>query len=88
VIVPDSIVSHSREQVAYFGSNGLPRRHEYTVDILGGAPGLNYASDYRNVNGIVVPTTRRVYAPNANKQKILEPLRVAIDIRDITFSAD
>jgi hypothetical protein len=23
------------------------RRHEYTVDVLGNAPGLNYAPDYR-----------------------------------------
>jgi hypothetical protein len=86
VIVPDSIASHSREQVAYFGPEGLLRRQEYTVDILGGAPGLNYAYDYRNIDGIMVPTTRRVYAYDANKQKVPEPVLVAIDIRDIAFS--
>jgi hypothetical protein len=88
VIVPDSIASHSREQVAYFGLDGLLRRHEYTVDIIGGASGLNYAADYRKVDGIVVPTKRRVYAPDANKRKIAEPVLVAIDIRDISFSGD
>lgn len=88
VIVPDSIASHSREQVAYFGPDGLLRRHAYTVDIMGGAAGLNYATDYRNVDGIVVPMKRRVYAPDANKQKIPEPVLVAIDIRDIAFSGD
>jgi len=88
VIVPDSIASHSREQIAYFGPDGLLRRHEYTVDIMGGAAGLNYASDYRNIDGIVVPTKRRVYAPDANKQKIPEPVLVAIDIHDIAFSGD
>jgi hypothetical protein len=88
VIVPDSIASHSREQVAYFGPDGLLRRHEYTVDIMGGAAGLNYAADYRNVDGIMVPTKRRVYAPDGNKQKIPNPVLVAIDIRDIAFSAD
>jgi hypothetical protein len=86
VIVPDSIASHSREQVVYFGPEGLLRRHEYTVDILGGAPGLNYAYDYRNIDGIMVPTTRRVYAYDANEQKVPEPVLVAIDIRDIAFS--
>jgi hypothetical protein len=45
VVVPDSMASHSREQVAYFGPDGLLRRHECTVDILGGAAGLNYAVD-------------------------------------------
>jgi hypothetical protein len=88
VIVPDSIASHSREQVAYFGPDGLLRRHEYTVDLMGGAAGLNYAANYRNVDGIMVPTKRRVYAPDGNKQKILNPVLVAIDIRDIAFSAD
>ncbi len=85
MIVPDSIASHSREQVVYFGPDGLLRRHDYTVDVMGGAPGSNYAADYRNVDGIVVPTKRRVYAPDANKRKIPEPVLVAIDIRDISF---
>jgi hypothetical protein len=53
---------------------------------MGGASGLNYATDYRDVDGIVVPMKRRVYAPDANKQKIPEPVLVAIDIRDISFS--
>jgi hypothetical protein len=33
-----------------------------TVDIVGGATGLLYATDYRDVDGIVIPTTRRGYA--------------------------
>lgn len=88
VIVPDSIASHSRQQVVYFGPDDLLRRHEYTVDILGGASGLNYAADYRNVDGIVVPTKRRVYAADANRRKILDPVLVAIDIHDMAFRAD
>ena len=35
-----------------------------------------------------MPTKRRVYAPDGNKQKIPNPVLVAIDIRDIAFSAD
>ena len=85
ITYPDSIASHTREQVAYYGRDGLLRRHAYTVDVLGGTSGLNYAFDYRDVNGIMVPTTRRVYPPDANSQKALEPLLVAIDIREIAF---
>ena len=62
VIFPDNVKSHTREQISCFGPNGLLRRHDYTVDILGGATGLNYASDYRDVDGIIGPTKRRVYA--------------------------
>ena len=64
------------------------RRHAYTVDIMGGVAGLNYATDCRSVDGIVVPTKRRFYTPDANNQKISEPALVAIDIRDIAFGAD
>jgi hypothetical protein len=35
-----------------------------------------------------VPTTRRVFAADITKGQIPEPVLVAIDIRDISFSAD
>ncbi len=62
------------------------RRHEYTVDILGGAQGVNYAYDYRDFGGILVPTTRRVFSYDAAKQKIPGLPLVAIDIEDVAFS--
>ena len=83
---PDSIASHSREQVSYFGADGLLRRHDYTVDILGGATGLNYASDYRDVDGIIVPAKRRVYAYEGDYQLVKEPLLVAIDMGEINLT--
>jgi hypothetical protein len=61
------------------------RRHEYVVDIIGGARGLNYAFDYREVNSIKVPTTRRVVGFDDKKRKIPAPVLVAIDIREISF---
>jgi hypothetical protein len=85
VTFPDNVKSHTREQVSCFGPDGLLRRHDYTVDILGGATGLNYASDYRDVDGIIVPTKRRVYAYEGDYQLIKEPLLVAIDMGEITL---
>ena len=84
---PDSVASHNREQVSYFGEDGLLRRHEYTVDIMDGARGVNYASDYRDVDRIQVPTTRRVYAYDDRKNKLSAPLLVAIDFGEIAFAA-
>ena|ERR1700722_14163969 len=84
---PDSVVTHTREQISYFGKDGLLRRHEYSVDVLGGASGLNYAFEYRDFGGIKVPTKRRVYAFNAQKQKVPEPILVAIDLSHIEFEA-
>lgn len=86
VTFPNSVKSHTREQISCFGSDGLLRRHDYTVDILGGATGLNYASEYRDVNGILIPTKRRVYSYEGDYQLVPEPLLVAIDIGDITVT--
>ncbi len=83
VTFPDYIKSHTREQISCFGPDGLLRRHDYTVDILGGATGLNYASRYRTVNGIVFPTKRRIFAYEGNYKLVPEPLLVSIDMAEI-----
>jgi hypothetical protein len=84
ITFPDSVKSHTRVQISCFGPDGLLRRHDYTVDILGGATGLNYASDYRDVDGIIVPTKRRIYAWEGDYQPVMEPLLVKIDMGEIT----
>jgi hypothetical protein len=81
---PANVASHAREQVTYFGRDGLTRRHDYVVEVLGGATGANYSTDYREFQGIRVPTIRRVYAYDAEGQKVSEPL--SIDIEDASFS--
>jgi hypothetical protein len=88
VTFPENVKSHTREQISCFGPDGLLRRHDYTVDILGGATGLNYASDYRDVDGIIMPTKRRVYAYEGDYQLVKEPLLVAIDMGEITLLED
>jgi hypothetical protein len=85
VTFPDTVKSHTKEQISCFGPDGLLRRHDYRVDILGGATGLNYASDYRNVDGITIPAKRRVYAYEGDYQLVKEPLLVAIDMAEITL---
>ena len=83
VTFPDTVKSHTTEQISCFGPHGLLRRHDSRVDILGGASSLKYASGYRNVNGIIVPTKRRVYAYDGDYQLAKEPLLVAIDVGEI-----
>ncbi len=86
ITFPDHIKSHSREQISCFGPDGLLRRHDYTVDILGGATGLNYASGYRDVGGIIFPTQRRIYAYEGDYQLVPEPLLVKIDMGEISLA--
>jgi hypothetical protein len=83
VTFPDTVKSHTRKQIFCFGADGLLRRHDYTVDILGGGTGLNYATGYQNVEGIMFPLIRRVYAYTGDYQRVPEPVLVAIDIKDV-----
>ena len=85
VTFPDNVKSHSKEQISCFGPDGLLRRHDYTVDILGGATGLTYALIIRDVDGIIVPTKRRVYAYEGDYQLVKEPLLVAIEMAKLPF---
>jgi hypothetical protein len=85
VTFPDHIKSHCKEQISCFGPDGLLRRHDYTVDILGGATGLNYAYNYRTIEGIKFFTKRRVYAYEGDYVLVPEPLLVNIDVSQITL---
>ena len=60
-------------------------RHDFTIDILGGATGPVYATDYRDVDGIIIPTTRRGYAWQGDYLLVPEPRLVAIDMGEITI---
>jgi hypothetical protein len=86
VTFPEPYAAHTRTQYVYFGEDGLVRRHLYTVDVLGGAPGTNYAAEYQSINGLMVATRRRILAFNEARQKIDEPILVSIDLDDIHFT--
>jgi hypothetical protein len=84
---PDNIASHTREQVTYFGPDGLMRRHDYVVDIMGGADGAHYVGDYRNHGGLLTPHRRRVHPRGADNQKIEAPILVSIDIARLRYTS-
>jgi hypothetical protein len=82
---PDDVDSHTAEQFFHFDDDGLLFRHTYTVDILDGATGANYPSKWETIDGIAVPTVRRIYGYDDERQKIPEPVLVSIDISDLRF---
>jgi hypothetical protein len=45
------IATHSKEQVFYFDKESLLRRQDYNVDVLGGAPSANHASEHKEFSG-------------------------------------
>jgi hypothetical protein len=90
VTFPVHIATHCAEQVFYFDRAGLLRRHDYVPDVHGKGPAAQPAahlvSEYREFDGIMVPTRRRVYPVDANGHVADEPLLVTIDIDRVTFS--
>jgi hypothetical protein len=85
ITYPDSIVAHTRQQAYCFDQHGLIRRLDYTVDGLGGAPAVEYPSEYRAFDGIMVPTRRRVYTRDTDGNLTRDSPTVTIDIAAAAF---
>ena len=85
VAFPDDVDSHTREQFFHFDETGLLFRHTYTVDVLDGATGANYPSEWKMIDGIAVPTVRRIYGYDADRRPIPEPVLVSLDINELRF---
>ncbi|WP_176598110.1 MULTISPECIES: hypothetical protein [Sphingobium] len=82
-IFPPNIPSHGREQIFYFDASGILRRHDYSVDVIGGSSSANYALEPKTFGGIVYPTKRRVYATGPDNRPNLDRVAIAIDFRSI-----
>ena len=83
---PPSIASHSTQQTFYFGADGLLRRHDYEVEIVGNSPGAHYVYSYQNVSGLLMPTKRRVFARQQDNTPSLDTLVISIDLSDIRLA--
>lgn len=81
---PKTIATHSSEQTFYYGKDGLLRRHDYDVEVSQ-AKGAHYVSNYKEFDGIMVGTKRRVYVPGPDNKPMPEPLVVSIDLSGVWF---
>jgi hypothetical protein len=86
VVWPSYLATHSTEQTLYFGDDGLIRRHDYDVEIMGGNTAAHYISDYTQVTGIMVPTKHRIFPRAPDGQALAEPLIVSIDVSELAFA--
>jgi hypothetical protein len=88
VTFPADVDTHSREQVFYFGDDGLLRRQDYTAQEFGSwAKSVNYCHDYREFAGLVIPTRRRVFLRRADNRSRRHPVLIWIDIHNVAISA-
>ncbi|SCB27897.1 hypothetical protein GA0061099_100488 [Bradyrhizobium yuanmingense] len=86
ITFPESIATHSPEQVFHVDGNGLIARLDYSANVVGGIPTAHYTSDYRDFAGIKIPTKRRAYRRNTDGTPIQDGVGVAIDISNVKFS--
>jgi hypothetical protein len=86
VTFPRDIATHSSVQTFHFDREGLLRRHDYDVDVLGGTPAAHYVHEYHEFSGILVPTRRRVLGRNPDGTSAPDPSIVTIDLNEVKFS--
>jgi hypothetical protein len=86
VTFPDSVATHSPEQVFHVGSDGLITRLDYFANVTGGVPTAHYMTEYRDFYGVKIPTKRRAYRRNEDGTPMANGLGVSIDITDVKFS--
>jgi hypothetical protein len=83
---PNTLATHTREQVFYFDDHGLLRRLDYAVEIAGAVPVAHYVDDYRQFDGIMVPTRRRIFARQPDGRPDRSKMTLAIDvIGEVTY---
>ena len=88
VTFPERIATHSRVQTYYIDAQGLIRRHDYRVDILGPAKtdSAHYTWGHQTFDGFVFPTHHSVHPTDENGRKVAEPVIISIDLDDIALS--
>ena len=86
VTYPEAVLAHSRRQIYCFDDAGLLRRLDYTLDILGGVPAVHYPSEYREFDGLLVPTRRRVHVRDPDGSPQRQAVWLAIDVSDVRFT--
>ena len=79
VTFPDSIATHSTEQVLYIDDAGLVRRHDYTATVTGGGPAAHYLTGHQDFDGIVFPTLRQVFLRQEDNTPAPEPLLISME---------
>ncbi|WP_382303607.1 hypothetical protein [Herbiconiux sp. UC225_62] len=86
VTYPSSLATHTPVQVVYADSDGVLRRRDYSVDIAGGSPAVEYMTEQATFDGLVLPRHREIYVRDDAGRAVREPLLVSIDIDDVSVS--
>jgi hypothetical protein len=80
------IHTHCPIQQLYFDDEGLLRRHDYHVDVAGGTAAAHFVSDYVEVQGVRLPTRRRVFMRNGDGTLAKDKVLVSADLSDFELT--
>lgn len=84
VTFPDDIPSHCKVQTFYFDASGILKRHDYSVDIMGGTTSGHFTLEPKTYQDVVFPTKRRVYAIGPDNRPVPDRgAAVTIDIQNV-----
>jgi hypothetical protein len=85
---PEDFPSHTSEQTHYFDDEGFMRRQDYTVDVRQGLSAAHYLLDYREFDGLKMPTKRRIFARGEDLAPNRDRLLIAADLENFALRAD
>jgi hypothetical protein len=85
-IFPERVACQNRSQVFYFGPDGLLRRPDYNLDVVGGVRTAAYTDDHQVFGGISFPTLRRAVRRLPDGLSEPEPALFAIDITNVSVA--
>ncbi|MGW1887363.1 hypothetical protein [Streptomyces sp. NPDC001970] len=83
---PNDIATHATEQVFYYNTAGLLRRHDYAADVLGGTPAAHFTDRHVTASGLVFPTHRYVVPIQEDARALPEPILVTIDLAEVSVT--
>lgn len=86
ITYPSSLATHTPVQTVYADPSGILRRRDYSVDIAGGSPAVEYMTAQAWFDGLLVPRHREIYVRDDAGRAQREPLLVSIDIDDVVVS--
>jgi hypothetical protein len=85
VTFPDRIATHNKVQIFYYDEKGFQRRHDYAPDIMNHFISTQIVSDYREYDGIKLPTKRIIYIRNPNDSFQTDPELVHVEVESVKF---
>jgi hypothetical protein len=86
---PSGMPVHSREQVYWFGEDGLLTRLDYTAEVIGPwAKAAHFVTDYRTFDGFQVPTRRRVVPRPVGDHPLPGPTLVCIEVDNYALTTN